>query len=81
MRVAEAAVRRRGDAAEADAIHARLEIVTQEMKSLPSPPDETIWAVVVGVVTAVLLGVGRYRLIEWVSILLVGTFTLVTSRS
>ena len=81
MRVAEAAVRRRGDAAEADAIHARLEIVTQEMKSLPSPPDETIWAVVVGVVTAVLLGVGRYRLIERVSILLVGTFTLVTLLS
>ena len=81
MRVAEAAVRRRGDAAEADAIHARLEIVTQEMKSLPSPPDETIWAVIVGVVTAVLLGVGRYRLIEWVSIMLVGTFTLVTLLS
>ena len=81
MRVAEAAVRRRGDAAEADAIHARLEIVTQEMKSLPSPPDETIWAVIVGVVTAVLLGVGRYRLIERVSILLVGTFTLVTLLS
>ena len=81
MRVAEAAVRRRGDATEADAIHARLEIVTQEMKSLPSPPDETIWAVIVGVVTAVLLGVGRYRLIEWVSILLVGTFTLVTLLS
>ena len=81
MRVAEAAVRRRGDATEADAIHARLEIVTQEMKSLPSPPDETIWAVIVGVVTAVLLGVGRYRLIEWVSIMLVGTFTLVTLLS
>ena len=81
MRVAEAAVRRRGDAAEADAIHARLEAVTGAMNTLPSPPDETIWAVVVGVVTAVLLGVGRYRLIERVSILLVGTFTLVTLLS
>ena len=80
-RVAEAAVRRRGDAAEADAIHARLEAVTGAMNTLPSPPDETIWAVVVGVVTAVLLGVGRYRLIERVSILLVGTFTLVTLLS
>jgi len=78
MLVSESAVRRRGNAAEADAIHARLEIVIQEMKSLPSPPDETIWAVIVGVVTAVLLGVGRYRLIERVSILLVGTFTVVT---
>jgi len=81
MRVAEAAVRRRGDAAEADAIHVRLEAVTGAMNTLPSSPDETIWAVVVGVVTAVLLGVGRYRLIEWVSILLVGTFTLVTLLS
>ena len=81
MRVAEAAVRRRGDAAEADAIHARLEAVTGAMNTLPSPPDETIWAVVVGVVTAVLVGVGRYRLIERVSILLVGTFTLVTLLS
>ena len=81
MRVAEAAVRRRGDAAEADAIHARLGDVTGAMNTLPSPPDETIWAVVVGVVTAVLLGVGRYRLIERVSILLVGTFTLVTLLS
>jgi Mn2+/Fe2+ NRAMP family transporter len=78
MIVSEAAVRRRGDAAEADAIHARLDAVTVAMKSLPAPPDETIWAVVVGVVTAVLLAIGRYRLIEWVSILLVGTFTLVT---
>ena len=81
MRVAEAAVRRRGDAAEADAIHARLKAVTGAMNALPSPPDETIWAIVVGVVTAVLLGVGRYRLIERVSILLVGTFTLVTLLS
>jgi Mn2+/Fe2+ NRAMP family transporter len=81
MRVAEAAVRRRGDTAEADAIHARLGDVTGAMNALPSPPDETIWAVVVGVVTAVLLGVGRYRLIERVSILLVGTFTLVTLLS
>ena len=81
MRVAEAAVRRRGDTAEADAIHARLGDVTGAMNTLPSPPDETIWAVVVGVVTAVLLGVGRYRLIERVSILLVGTFTLVTLLS
>jgi len=81
MRVAEAAVRRRGDTAEADAIHDRLGDVTGAMNTLPSPPDETIWAVVVGVVTAVLLGVGRYRLIEWVSILLVGTFTLVTLLS
>jgi len=78
MVVAEAAVRRRGDAAAADAIHARLETVTRDMKALPTASDETIWAVITGVVTATLLAIGRYRLIERVSILLVGTFTLVT---
>ena len=78
MFVAEAAVRRRGDAAEADVIQARLDTVTREMKALPVPTDETAWAVITGVVTAGLLAIGRYRLIELVSILLVGTFTLVT---
>ncbi len=78
MLVSEAAFRRRGDASAADVIHAQREIVTKEMKAQTSPPDETIWAVVVGVFTAVLLAIGRYRLIERVSILLVGTFTLVT---
>ncbi|MFM7290204.1 MAG: Nramp family divalent metal transporter [Planctomycetia bacterium] len=75
--VAEAAERRRGEAA-ADAIRGRLDAVTAEMKLLPTPPDETIWAVLTGVVTAVLLAIGRYRLIERMSILLVGTFTVVT---
>ncbi|NCY02522.1 MAG: hypothetical protein EBX36_06320 [Planctomycetia bacterium] len=74
----EAAARRKGDAAGADETKARLDGVVREMSALAAPADETIWAVIVGVVTAVLLGIGRYRLIEWVSILLVGTFTVVT---
>ena len=78
LRVTEAAVRRKGDAAGADETKARLDGVVREMSALAAPADETIWAVIVGVVTAVLLGIGRYRLIEWVSILLVGTFTVVT---
>ncbi|NDC64874.1 MAG: transmembrane Mn(2+) transporter, partial [Planctomycetia bacterium] len=45
---------------------------------LPPPPDEAIWAVVVGLGTAGLLALGRYRLIELLSCLLVGTFTAVT---
>ena len=78
LRVTEAAARRKGDAAGADETKARLDGVVREMSALAAPADETIWAVIVGVVTAVLLGIGRYRLIEWVSILLVGTFTVVT---
>ena len=78
LRVAEAAARRRGEAARADEIHGRLANAALEMQSLEPPRDESLWAVVVGVVTALLLAVGRYRLIERVSMLLVGTFTIVT---
>jgi len=76
--VAEAAARRHGDAARADELHARLDAARAAMSGLAVPPDQTIWAVIVGVVTAALLAIGRYRVIEWVSIVLVGTFTLVT---
>jgi Mn2+/Fe2+ NRAMP family transporter len=78
MRVAEAAARRRGDTAEADAIQSRLDAAGKATRIQSAPPDETIWAIIVGGVTAVLLAIGRYRLIERVSILLVGTFTVVT---
>jgi len=78
LRVAEAAAQRGGDQDRAAEIQGRLADVSAAMRSLPASHDETIWAVIVGVVTAGLLAVGRYRVIEWVSILLVGTFTLVT---
>jgi len=77
-RVLAAAARRQGDTARAEALDARLAELEVEKRKLAPPADETLWAVVTGVVTAALLGVGRYRLIERVSIILVGTFTLVT---
>jgi Mn2+/Fe2+ NRAMP family transporter len=76
--VAEAAARRRGDVAAADSLRARLVGEREGLGRLAVPPDESIWAVVLGLVTAGLLALGRYRLIERVSILLVGTFTVVT---
>lgn len=77
-RIAEATARRGGDTATADAVHARLEAVEQRITRLPSSPDVTIWTIVTALVTAGLLAVGRYGLIERVSLVLVGTFTLVT---
>ena len=77
-RVLAAAARRRGDTAEADVLDTRMADLEAERTDLVRPVDETAWAVVTGVVTAILLGVGRYRLIETVSIVLVGTFTIVT---
>ena len=78
LRIAAAARERQGDLSGANESRQRLTSLETDMKGLAVPPDESIWAVVTGVVTAVLLAVGRYRLIEVVSVLLVGTFTLVT---
>jgi len=77
-RIAEATARRRGDDAAADALHERLEAVQQRIAALPAAPDDTIWTIITALVTAGLLAVGRYGLIERVSLVLVGTFTLVT---
>ena len=68
----------RGDAAKASDLEARMGELDRERQRLTKPVDETVWAIVTGIVTAILLAVGRYRLIELVSIILVGTFTLVT---
>ena len=77
-RIQAAAARRGGAADRAAALDARLAALDAEARTLPRPADETFWAVVVGVVTSILLSLGRYRLIERTSLLLVGTFTLVT---
>ena len=47
-------------------------------KRLAVPGDTVAWAVIVGAVTAGLLLVGRYRLIERVSLVLVAAFTVIT---
>jgi Mn2+/Fe2+ NRAMP family transporter len=78
IRVAEATARGRGERDEAAALHSRLEQLSARMAGLVPASDETVWAIVVGVATAVLLAIGRYAVIESVSIVLVGTFTLAT---
>ena len=76
--VAEASARRGGDAAAADGLAGKLAAARTAAAALPAPFDETAWCVITGLVTAALLALGRYRLIELVSLALVGTFTLVT---
>ncbi|MFM7205309.1 MAG: Nramp family divalent metal transporter [Planctomycetaceae bacterium] len=76
--VAEATARRSGDPAAAADLSARRESATAAAAGLPAPPDEAAWCLITAAVTAVLLALGRYRLIEIVSLALVGTFTLVT---
>jgi Mn2+/Fe2+ NRAMP family transporter len=76
--VAEAVARRRGDLIEAAAQRGHREILETEARGMAQPPDEMVWGALIAVVTAALLSVGRYGLIEKTSLLLVGVFTLVT---
>jgi Mn2+/Fe2+ NRAMP family transporter len=78
LTLAEASARRSGDAAGADTLATRLAASRKAAAALPTPADETIWCVLTGAATAILLALGRYQLIEIVSLALVGTFTLVT---
>jgi len=69
---------RQGESAAADAAREAFLALDQAADELPTPRDTALWTVITGVVTAVLLAVSQYWLIERVSILLVGTFTLMT---
>jgi len=77
-RIDRAAAARRGDVAAESSAEKRQAVAEQAVIGLTPPADTTFWAVVTGVVTAALLLVGRYRLIEQVSLLLVAAFTIVT---
>ena len=77
-RIAAAAARRGGDDARAEALDESLAALEREMPALAPPADWAVWAVATAVVTSLLLAVGRYAVIERVSIVLVGIFTVVT---
>ncbi|MFI4876184.1 MAG: Nramp family divalent metal transporter [Blastopirellula sp. JB062] len=69
------------DSAAAESLNKRLLERKREQKAIQAgvePIDDEIWAGVLGVVTAILLLVGRYRFIESISTVLVASFTLVT---
>ncbi len=78
LRVAAATAERRGDAAEVERARERLGELVAAEAGLAKPADEAVWIVVTGLGTAALLVVGRYAAIEAISVILVGTFTLVT---
>ena len=73
-----AAAARRSDAAAKETAAAAVAAREAATAGLEPPFDTTAWAVITGLVTAGLLLVGRYRLIEIVSLVLVAAFTIVT---
>jgi Mn2+/Fe2+ NRAMP family transporter len=77
-RIAAAAADRSGDPAAAARLRDRVDGLEAEARALPRPADETLWAACTAIVTSGLLAIGRYRVIERVSLVLVGTFVAVT---
>lgn len=74
----EAALAERTGAPDAPALRAAADSLAAHAAALPEPADPYIWAVLVAVLTSILLFVGRYRLIQAVSTILVASFTLMT---
>jgi len=54
----------------------------QQLRQLGEKPtnarDDTIWALIIGAITSVMLVIGRYRMIQWFATLLVVSFTIIT---
>lgn len=73
-----AAVAERTGSGEAASLRTLADSLTFEAAAMPEPADPYVWAVLVAVITAALLYLGRYRLIQAVSTVLVVSFTAMT---
>lgn len=73
-----AAVAERVSASDAAALRAAADSITSTAAAIAEPADPYIWAVLLAVLTSILLYVGRYRLIQAVSTVLVVSFTVMT---
>ncbi len=58
--------------------HKQLQATIDAIAPVASSNDDKIWAAILGIITSILLVVGRYRLIEIFSIVFVATFTAIT---
>lgn len=74
----EAALAQRTGAGDVETLQLAADSLALRAGALPEPNDAYLWAVIVAVITAILLYVGRYRLIQAVSTILVMAFTAMT---
>jgi hypothetical protein len=70
--------REKADSQEQLVIKRRISILTNQLSGLTESKDSYLWALIIAVITALLLSVGRYGFIQAFSTFLVVTFTLVT---
>jgi Mn2+/Fe2+ NRAMP family transporter len=59
-------------------IQKKIDSLTTQVESMKESKDAYLWAAIIAILTSVLLYVGRYRLIQIISTVLVSIFTLVT---
>ena len=66
------------ESSEISTIQEKIDSLTTQVESMKESKDAYLWAAIIAVFTSILLYVGRYRLIQIVSTVLVSIFTLVT---
>ncbi len=59
-------------------IQEKIDSLTTQVESMKESKDAYLWAAIIAIFTSILLYVGRYRLIQIISTVLVSVFTLVT---
>lgn len=67
-----------GGAAQLQLLETRIESLTARVAAMSEPADIAIWAGIMAVATSALMYVGRYQLIQSMTTVMVGTFTVVT---
>lgn len=78
VRIALLRMRESTDSQAIERLQDEIATLTEQIEAQGQPNDAHIWAAAAAVITAVILFIGRYQLIQTVSIILVSIFTLVT---
>ena len=64
--------------APADGLVQKVESLTSQLQNTPEPRDPYLWATIMAIITSGLMFIGHYGLIQSVTTVLVGLFTLIT---
>lgn len=74
----EIAIAEAGGSAASGALQEQLSSLSAQLQNTPEPKDAYLWATIMAVLTSGLMLIGHYGLIQSVTMVLVGLFTLIT---
>jgi len=79
VKIEQAVVRTRNpESPDISSLQRRIDTLTTQIEQMKESKDSYLWAAIIAIATSILLYIGRYRLIQVVSTVLVSIFTLLT---